>query len=427
MPSNPDDRFPWVHYNTWIPYLWRISDTVLKHELDIAQEIGVECFYLDAGWCEYMDNDMETGLGHWMDDRKKFPTGVAGFSDEVHRRGMKFALWVEPERTNRRFVGKEIQESGLSKRNGYYVGLDETAIVCFGNPEVRAWAKEWLERVISEFKVDWVRWDLNVYNICNRPDHGHQVGDGDFMHINGVYDVMGYLRQRFPKLVIENCAGCGNRFGFGVMRYANTTLNSDVLWPSYRARYQLIGCSYPFPAQYQLATYVKTLSHPVSAPKEPVDGSGSSTYLDYLFRSRMMGTFGISDRMVEWTPNVKEAARKAIRDFKKLRPILQGEVYHLLLQAVILTPPMNPPNRWEALQYYHPGLDASVIFCFRAQASETQKTMQVRGLRLDHRFRVRFEDAEKSYQATGQALARNGITVHLPEMNSSEIVWIEKA
>jgi alpha-galactosidase len=420
MPANPDERFPWVSYNGWFRYATGISEKVLKPELDIAEEIGVECFYLDAGWSEGM-NPAWDGLGNWVEDRKKFPSGVASFSEEVHRRGLKFALWVEPERTNREFAK---EERWLSKRDGYYVGIGEDAILCFGNPDVRAWCKEWLQRVLSEFNVDWLRWDLNAYNICNRPDHGHQAGDGDFTHVNGVYEVMGFLRQRFPKLVIENCASGGNRFGFGVMHYANITLNSDVPWPSYRARHQVIGCSYPFPSQYQLAAYVKTSHEPVNTPKEPVDENSSSTYLDYLFRSRMMGTFQISDSMVEWTPNIKRAAQKAILEFKKLRPILKGEVHHLLPQAVMMTPPMRPPDQWEALEYYHPGLDTAAIFCFRAQPPEIQRKLLVPGLRPDYQYRVTYEDAGKSFLAMGRVLAREGITVHLPEMNSSELIWI---
>jgi len=50
----------------------------------------------------------------------------------------------------------------------------------------------------------------------------------------------------------------------------------------------------------------------------------------------------------------------------------------------------------------------------------------VRGVQPDHRYRVSLEDAGKSWTATGQTLRREGITVRLPETNSSEIVWIDK-
>ena len=43
----------------------------------------------------------------------------------------------------------------------------------------------------------------------------------------GLYEVLAYLRARFPKLVIENCSGGGNRMDFGIIRYAHTT------WTSY--------------------------------------------------------------------------------------------------------------------------------------------------------------------------------------------------
>jgi hypothetical protein len=88
---------------------------------------------------------------------------------------------------------------------------------------------------------------------------------------------------------------------------------------------------------------------------------------------------------------------------------------------------MHAPRQWEALEYHHPKLEAAVILCFRAQAPENMQTLRPRGLDANKRYRVTFEDAGGSLTATGQVLAREGITVRLPEMNSSEIVWIEKA
>jgi len=88
---------------------------------------------------------------------------------------------------------------------------------------------------------------------------------------------------------------------------------------------------------------------------------------------------------------------------------------------------LHPPNQWEALQFYHPSLHRSVIFCFRARTAEKRKTLRVRGLCADHVYQVGHEDANKTYQATGQALSREEVTVGFPEMNSSEIIWIEKA
>lgn len=98
--------------------------------------------------------------------------------------------------------------------------------------------------LFRETQLEWIRWDANVYNICNRPDHGHQAGDGDYSYIRGLYDMFAWINREFPQVRIENCAGGGNRNDYGTMRYAATNWNSDGSWPSYRVRYQVFGSSY---------------------------------------------------------------------------------------------------------------------------------------------------------------------------------------
>ena len=64
-----------------------------------AAAIGVELFCVDDGWFGGRRNDT-AGLGDWTVSRDVFPTGLRPLADEVHRLGMKFGLWVEPEMVN---------------------------------------------------------------------------------------------------------------------------------------------------------------------------------------------------------------------------------------------------------------------------------------------------------------------------------------
>src|SRR5262249_47190745 len=238
---------------------------------------------------------------------------------------------------------------------------------------------------------------LNVYNICNRTDHGHQPGDGDYKHVRGLYEIFGWLNREFPELRIENCAGGGNRNDYGTMRHTHTNWNSDGSWPSYRVRYQVMGCSYAYPARYQNTNYVYQgglTGHSHSyGRQEQTDDSTPAGYLDYLFRSRMMGAFGISDRISQWPRNIHAAAERAIRAYKRARPLLQGDVYHLLPQPFILTPPLSEPREWEALEYCHPEMDRAVVYCFRALAPESEKTLRIRGLDPKRSYRVVYESS----------------------------------
>ncbi len=58
--------------------------------------MGVELMVLDDGWFGERDKD-DSSLGDWFEDKRKLPRGVKGLSEDIHRLGMKFGLWIEPE------------------------------------------------------------------------------------------------------------------------------------------------------------------------------------------------------------------------------------------------------------------------------------------------------------------------------------------
>lgn len=427
MPPDPDENFPWVCYNTWYNWNIELQEETLREEARLAADLGFECFYLDAGW--YAGSPAKRasfgiGLGTWTENREKFPSGIAAFADFVHSLGMKFGVWVEPERVDLSLVDRP----GSAIRKSWLAGADVpeasgrggTSLLCFGNPEVVAWAKETLSRVVAEYKVEWLKWDHNMYFICTRGDHGHQTGDGNYAHIRGVYEVMDHLRQRFPRLVIENCASGGYRTDLGIIRYTNTAWNSDATAPGHRVRYQTTGAGYVFPPQYLNSWFIKNREEPVSETSSPA-------LLDYYFRSRMLGAFGVSDRIADWPANVREAARRAVAAVKRMRPTLRGDVYHLLPQASLFIPPLPAPSEWEAIEYFHPAAQQGVVLCFRAQAEAAGLTLPLRGLDPKSRYRVTWNDAGRRETRTGAEWSKSGAKVALPEKFTSEILWIEKA
>ena len=84
-PPLPAD-FPLVQYNTWYSYFCDLDHATLAEEVKIAADLGVEIFYLDAGWWvgspKNNRRDLFTsGLGHWVENRDKFPEG----SKRLHR------------------------------------------------------------------------------------------------------------------------------------------------------------------------------------------------------------------------------------------------------------------------------------------------------------------------------------------------------
>ena len=253
MPPTPED-FPWVQYNTWFAHLIDIDETILRGEAELAARLGAEVFVIDAGWWEpsrRTSDNFTTGLGTWQPSTEKFPSGIPAFGDYVRSLGMRFGIWVEPERVDLRQPGTW-RLDWLVRHHDAIVSPPwppdtVSGWLCFGHPDVQAWAIDWISRLVSDVNADWLKWDSNWWGVCTCANHGHSVTDGEFHQVQGVHTVLAELRRRFPNLIIENCAGGGTRTDFAMLANTHITWLHDASTPSRRVRFHLAGANYLFP------------------------------------------------------------------------------------------------------------------------------------------------------------------------------------
>ncbi|MFA4028569.1 MAG: hypothetical protein GDYSWBUE_000579 [Candidatus Fervidibacterota bacterium] len=400
-PHAPSD-FPWVQYNSWFGWTTRIDEATLMREADIAAELGCEVFVVDAGW--YVGcgtGDFGHGLGNWAEHRGKFPKGLKALSDYVHQRGMKFGLWVEPERVDLETDLAKRHPNWLARRDGKVIGSGRYAHLCFGNPEVVEWFKERLAKIIADYGVDWLKWDYNIaYGLgCNDPTHGHQEGDGTFAHTQGVYAVKAFLRERFPRLVIEGCASGGNRIDFGILRHVHTYWLSDFTHRAPNVRFHLTGAWFALPPRY-LNTWVVH------------DGTTVSD-----FRSRMGGAFGISPRLAQWDEATKELAKKCIAEYKRLRPFV-------LKRRFLLTPQAHSLQDWTVWQFHDPESDRGAILAFREQSPNERLIVRLKGLNPAKRYELLNADTNETLMRTGEQLLHDGLAIGILELGGSALWWV---
>lgn len=405
-------NFPWTQYNTWFAYYTDFDETSLKAEVDSAKDFGLEVFYVDAGWYEGSPRkaDFSFGLGTWRENREKFPSGLRAFSDYVHSKGMKFGMWVEPERVDLRYVGpgKEIPVEWLAP------GVDprspiepeeptdaaSAAQICLGNRQAREWMKGWLSRIVRDYQLDWLKWDYNIWMSCDLPG---TVGDGNYAHVMGLYEVLDYLHEQFPNLIIENCASGGNRMDYGLMRRTDIAWLSDETDPSYRVRYHVAGASYPFPPEYLNSWLVDSWFEPLTKSDDP------RVFQAHL-RSRMMGAFGISVRSDSLSVQQRAEITDAVQRYKVVREdIAKGKIYRLLPQndlAVDLEPPQDP----DGAEFYNESTKTGVVFLFQGKTPWDRRRLMLKGLDPTTRYQVVSVDRTISLTRTGQQLMRGGIS-----------------
>jgi len=97
------------------------------------------------------------------------------------------------------------------------------------NPEAAAWAEAEIVRVIEENKLDAFRLDHNNH-IDTWHGRGEQNGRSACQlnrHLDAVYGIYRRVRERFPDLVMENCASGGSRTDVGMLEPFTHTWVSD--------------------------------------------------------------------------------------------------------------------------------------------------------------------------------------------------------
>lgn len=401
--------FPWTQYNTWFAYYTDLEEVRLRREVDNAAALGLEAFVVDAGWYEGSPShaDFSFGLGTWKENREKFPSGLAAFSDYVHEKGLRFGLWVEPERVDLRYVGsdKEIPPEWLAPGTAFDAtppeGSPQTAQICLGHRAAREWMKGWLARLVRDYRLDWLKWDNNIWMSCDPPG---QAGDGNYAHVQGLYEVFDFLRREFPNLIIENCASGGNRMDFALMRRTDIAWLSDQTDPSYRVRYHVFGASYPFPPEYLNSWLVESYFEHLA------DVEDNPPQLRAWLRSRMMGAFGISLGTLGLSSALLERFAIEIELYKSLRDVVvNGKHYHLLPQSDLSEPDLVPPTEPDAAAFYDPLTDRAVVFLFAGQVPWTERRVRLKGLNRATSYQVTSADGQISTRRTGAQLMNTSL------------------
>ena len=204
--------FPWVTYDIWGTEAAGVERDILA-EIPFAAQLGVDVFYLDAGWyegsCKNGSGDWFTGVGNWLhEDRVKYPSGLAAISQQIHKAGMKTGLWVNPEVIDSNLIGKAVPENWVAKgpdgkANELNLGNGWAPIttLCLGNPDAVAYLKTTLAQLVKKNRLDWLKWDNSGLTLqpCCRGDHGHDAGDGALAALRGEYEIYQYPARAFPE------------------------------------------------------------------------------------------------------------------------------------------------------------------------------------------------------------------------------------
>ncbi|HEX3588339.1 MAG TPA: alpha-galactosidase [Pseudonocardiaceae bacterium] len=392
----PGEQLP-VLYNSWEATTFDVDEAGQRKLADLAADLGVELFVMDDGWFGARRDD-HAGLGDWQPYPAAFPRGLRPLADHVHGLGMRFGIWVEPEMVN--------EDSDLYRAHPDWVvrqnhrrrtEIRNQLVLDFGRPDVAAWALDWLDRLVADNAVDYLKWD------CNRPfTEAGRPGDADpdrvwIEHTQAVYRIMAELRSRHPALRIESCASGGGRTDLGVLAHTDEVWTSDDTDAADRIAIQH-GFSQLYPAR-TMSAWVTDCPNPTTARTTP---------LTFRFHVAMAGVLGIGGDLTSWSADDLTLATSLIATYREIRPVVQHGTQYRLVHGPELT----------AVQYV--GDAETVVFGWRISEPYGRTPAPVRLSGLDPV--ATYQDERDGTVHTGASLHQVGIDVALPRGDHASVL-----
>ena len=381
--------------------------------IDYAASIGVELFFIDAGWYTPPKNEdlWWTLCGDWNYNTERYPNGLSEIVDYAHSKGLKFGLWMDADRIGPSSkVYKEHPDWVGTRYNG---SPAVSGSLNLADPKVADWMESQIAHVIGDYHLDFFRLD---WNVSYEDLHQYNLRDGylenTFARYNeNLYRVYGNLRKRFPDVIFENCAGGGGRTDLGLIDKFSHTWVTD--W------------------QIAPRSFLITNGMTIALPPERINRlmGGQTAYLTADLRFQVRNQMftqanwgGICPPFARQNEEQLNVMRHHIGIFKDfVRPMFDHScIYHH-------TPVLDrEPHGFGVLELATEEGDRSMIGVF--QLSDPQQpvtTVYPRGIKASGSYKVTFDNTGAASTVSGYDLVHNGIRVELEGALTSELILIE--
>jgi alpha-galactosidase len=411
-----------VLLNSWEGTYFDFDEKKITDMIDAAANFGIELFVLDDGWFgnQFPRNDDDAGLGDWQVNQKKLPRGINYLADYAVSKGLRFGLWIEPEMVN--------PKSELAQKHPEWVvksgGRDITTmrnqwLLDMTNPAVQDFVVQTFDDITAlSPNISYIKWDANrhVENVGSEYLPADRQTHFWYDYVQGLYAAYARIREKHPDIEIQLCSSGGGRIDFGALKYHDEFWTSDNTNAVDRLFIQY-GTNTIYPVQ-------ATAAHVSASPNHQTE---LNTSLKFRFDVAMSARLGMELQPKDITGGEYEFAKRAIRDYKQIRPIVQlGDLYRLI----------SPygENGWASLMYVSKDQKQAAFFAYSLKYhNPTYFETKLKGLDPGKRYTVT-ELNRPSHSAfhgnnntfSGEYLMKAGVRLRLYKPYSSVVLLISE-
>ena len=222
--------FKSIVFNDYMNCLWGDSDIEhLKPLISNAKALGCDVFCVDAGWYNNKDVSWYGNIGDYdLNSDRYGENGLKDLLDEIKINNLIPGVWMEMEVCSDSTRLYKQPDDWFLLRNGKRIEGDDRCFLNFTNPKVC----EYLTGIIDNLYSLGIRFIKNDYN--------HSIGigadnidgncvSGAIKNTNAFIAFVDSIKAKYKDLIIENCAGGGNRSDYKTLQHFELTSVSDQI------------------------------------------------------------------------------------------------------------------------------------------------------------------------------------------------------
>ncbi len=396
---HPRKKLP-VVYNTWLAFFDTICFDKISSQIPYAAEIGCDYFTLDAGWFGKGEGWSEC-VGDWEENQTGAYFGkMCEISDRVHEHGMKFGLWLEPERAVADSEIVKTHPEYFFDNNGFSYFLD------FSMDDAREYITDKTVELVEKYNIDYFKFDFNdsiTYDKTHRAFFDYHAG---------LEKYVSDIRKKYPDIYIEGCASGGFVTNINNMRlydsvwltdnqsiYETVRIFKDSIkhvTPSFMEKWGALLSAggfpeygNPNPVNRNFSTNDATWSNIVNFNKG---------YLDGFFAG---SPIGITTDLTAITPDLRAKLKEVIESFKAEEPFWRNASARVIAET----------NKLLAIQY-EAGDSVKVVVYTGHPITQTEMTL--------------YPVLDGKFTCNGKAYDGKGITIEMPRARYTYIFTFER-
>lgn len=215
--------------NSWEAMYYDVTLEKIEKQAEMAKKAGIELFVLDDGWFR-KGLSSTSPIGDWNCMESKLPGGIIHAAQIVHQKKLKFGLWFEPEAISTNSELYQNHPDWILAIDGYEpVEGRHEHLLDLTRKDVRTYIKDMLDSYLKDGMIDYVKWDMNrpLTQIDSAAWPSDQKGEIAHRYVLGLYEILSYLKEKYPNLLLETCSSGGARFDPGMLCYGAQNWTSD--------------------------------------------------------------------------------------------------------------------------------------------------------------------------------------------------------